>query len=369
MNLRNKIKSILRESFVNEQNDDLTPYKALRLWIKDKITLLELEGSDDSIERIRYRHGHRGDAEIVIDVSNDNEFFDLLDLHEDDAWFARAVLNGNYEFEDGYQIEQDFKEGYNLYGDLDDENSEIIKEIILLLTGKIVDISKGPDEMSEYSALLLKTFPNEIDNILYELRFYRNEEMNITAENSIMSELNGFMEKIGFSIYQIFNYISTTPGNLLMWYARFGDKTLNFKELFKLIIENSDTRYLGGWADSQYEFRDDKNFNSHRFNRDVNIQLEKILDKLKSEDLDFEKFREMVKYISSKFNMNIYHELPKDKNYVFAIQGFNIEDLTINLIVKPQKEWKTKKLKLSLDNFNKFLYQPELFGLSDLFTN
>ena len=85
--------------------------------------------------------------------------------------------------------------------------------------------------------------------------------------------------------------------------------------------------------------------------------------------MDFEKFREMVKYISSKFNMNIYHELPKDKNYVFAIQGFNIEDLTINLIVKPQKEWKTKKLKLSLDNFNKFLYQPELFGLSDLFTN
>ena len=370
MSLRNKIKSILRESFVNEQDEEnLTLYKSLKLWVRDKIRLPELEGSDESISRVKFRHGNRGEAEIIFELKDDNEFFELLGIGDDDAYFARAVTNeysNGWEFDDDYQIEQDFKEGYNIYGDLDADNSELMKEIILLLTGKNVDINQGPEEMSDFSRILLTTFPGEMEAIISEFGMCRREEMNITARDSIMSELNDFMTRIGFTIYQKFDIISTTPANLIMWYSRLGDKTLNFKDLFQTIIENSDTRYLGGWVDDQYEFRDDSNFSTIQFNRVVYRYLENILDEIKSEGSDFESFKDMVEEVTKKYEINQWYDLPKDNNYMFMIEGFSLENLTIRLKVRSDKSWRAKILNISLDTFNRFLFQPELFGLSDL---
>jgi hypothetical protein len=312
VNLRNKIKSILRESFVNEQNDEnFTLYKALKLWIRDSITLSELEGSDDSIYRVKFRHGHRGEAEIIFELIDDNEFFELLDIGEDDGYFARAVCDehsSGWEFDDSYQVEDDFKQGYILYGDLDADNSEMMKEIILLLTGKNVDINEGPEIMSEYSALLLNTFPDEMDRIISEYTMCKRDEMNITARESIISELNDFMARIGFTIYQKFDYISTTPANLIMWFSKFGDKSLTFKELFQMIVEDSDTRYLGGWMDVQYEFRNHENFDSNEFNRVAGRQLESILDEIKSDGSDFEEYTKMIEEVTKKYNTNTWYQ-------------------------------------------------------------
>jgi len=371
VNLRNKIKSILRESFVNEQNDEnFTLYKALKLWIRNSITLSELEGADDSISRVKFRHGHLGEAQIIFELTDDNEFFELLDIGEDDGYFARAVCDehsSGWEFDDSYQVEDDFKQGYILYGELDADNSEMMKEIILLLTGKNVDINEGPEIMSEYSTLLLNTFPDEMDRIISEYVMYKRDEMNITARESIISELNDFMTRIGFSIYQKFDYISTTPANLIMWYSKFGDKSLTFKELFQMIVEDSDTRYLGGWMDVQYEFRDGNNFDSSEFNRVAGRQLESILDEIKSNGSNFEEYTKMIEEVTKKYTINAWHQLPKDKNYMFVIEGFDLENLKIKIKVKRENVWHAgKTLQLSLDSFNKFLYQPELFGLSDL---
>jgi hypothetical protein len=370
VSLKNKIKSILRESFVNEQDDEnFTLYKALKLWIRDKITLTELEGADDSISRVKFRHGHRGEAEIIFEFTDDREFFDLLDISDDDGYFARAVTNtygSGWEFDDSYQIEDDFKQGYIIYGDLDADNSEMMKEIILLLTGKSFDINEGPEIMSEYSVLLLNTFPDEMDRIISEYTMYKRDEMNSTASESITEELDDFMTRIGFKIYQKFDYISTTPANLIMWYSKFGDKTLTFKELFQMIVEDSDTRNLGGWMDVQYEFRDENNFDSTGFNREVNRQLESILDEIKSDGSDFEKFKEMVEEVTKKYEINKWYYLPKDEKYMFLVEGFNLGDLKIKIKVRGNEAWRAKVLELSLDGFNRFIYQPELFGLSDL---
>jgi hypothetical protein len=371
VSLKNKIKSILRESFVNEQDDEnFTLYKALKLWIRDKITLTELEGADDSISRVKFRHGHRGETEIIFELTDYNEFFELLDISEDDGYFARAVTDtysSGFEFDDSYQIEDDFKQGYIIYGDLDADNSEMIKEIILLLTGKSIDVNEGgPEIMSEYSVLLLNTFPDEMDRIISEYTMCRRDEMNITARESITEELDDFMTRIGFKIYQKFDYISTTPANLIMWYSKFGDKTLTFKELFQMIVEDSDTRHLGGWTDVQYEFRDENNFDSSEFNRVVNRQLESILDEINSDGSDFEKFKEMVEEVTKKYEINKWYNLPKDRDYMFKVKSFDKENMKIKIVVSKSTGWREKPLSFTLDGLNKFLNHPDLFGLSDL---
>jgi len=369
LDLRNKIRSILRESFRDEHLDnDFTLYKALRLFVKGKITKRELEGSDKKIDEVKFRHGHPGEAEIIFELTTDSEFFELLDIDEDDGYFARSVTStyGNgWEFNDYYTIDEDFKEGYIIYGDLDADNSEMLTKILFYLTGKKIDIYENNEKVAPYSKLLMTTFPREFESILSEYSMCRDEEMNKTASESIMSELNEFMQNIGFKIYQKFDLISTTPGNLLMWYSRLGDKTSNFEELFKMIVEHSNTRNLGGWADVQYEFRDENNFDSSQFNRTAYRELSNILEKIE-DSTDFEEFKKMVEGVTTKFEVGKWYSLPKDSKIEFMVDSFNNENNTIKVMIRNNKSWKTRPIMMNLDNFNKFLYQPELFGMSDL---
>lgn len=367
MNLRDRIKYILKETESEEQNDrEKTLYKSLKSYVRGKIDSWDLRYSDNMINRIQHNSSRPGESEIIFEFNSDEEFFELLELSDDDSYFARVVSNDGWEFDDDYQIEQDFKEGYNIYGDLDSDNTELMVEILLLLTGKKVDIHKGPEDMTEYSRVLLTTFPHEMDDIITEYGYRKRDEMNTTANQAIKSEINEFLEKIGFKLVREFDFISTTPADLIMWYSRIGDKTLDFKELFKLIIENSDTRYLGGWMDSQYEFRDENNFDSSGFNSRVHRILDSILDEIQSEGGDFEEYRNMIEFATKNYTMDTWYNLPKDENYQFLIYGFNREDMKIKLKIRAGDSWQFKIIELSPKSFNNFLYQPELFGLSHL---
>lgn len=370
MSLRNKIKSILRESFVNEQEDENpTLYKALRMWIRGKISERELEGSDDMIYEVKYRRGHPGEASIIFDLDNDSKFFELLDISEDDGYFARAVTDrhsSGWDFNDSDTIEEDFKEGYIVFGDLDVDNSEKIQEIVFLLTGEKFDVNASNEVVGKFAKLLVNTFPDEMDYIISEYSIERDIEMNKTAKDSIESELNEFMKNIGFNISREFDLISTTPANLIMWYSKLGEKNLTFEELFEQIIGETNTSRLGGWMDMQYEFRDDNNFDSSSFNRAASNQLDKILDKINEDSGDFESYKKMVKEVTDKYNVNMWYFLPKDSKYEFLVESFNKDNLSIKVMVRQTGSWKTKPIMMTLDTFNRFLYQPELFSLSDL---
>ena len=372
MNLRDRIKKILIESLEEDNSDEeMTLYKALKMWVRGKISEYDLEESDGMLTDVKHKSGHLGLALMVFDLDNDSKFFELLDLGEDDSHFARVVIDSysnGWEFEDSYQIEDDFKEGYIVFGDLDSDNLEKLQDIGYLLTGKKINLQGGPEELDNFPSLLLNTFPDQIDNILTSYRIERDIEMNRTAEESIKSELNDFLEKIGFGIYRNFDLISTTPSNLIMWYARFGDATLTFEELFEKIIESTNTgrSELGGWMDNQYEFRDSGNFDDRSFNRDAEIQIDKILDNLTDESTNIEDFRNMIDSVTKKYTVGTWHDIPKDANYMFKVVGFDKEDMKIVIQIKKDNGWNKKQFSFTLEGLNNFLTHPDLFGLSDL---
>ena len=61
----------------------------------------------------------------MIDFGDDDQFFKAIEIGEDDAWFLKAMESSysGYEFMDSYQVESDFREGYTIYGELDEENN------------------------------------------------------------------------------------------------------------------------------------------------------------------------------------------------------------------------------------------------------
>lgn len=369
MDLKNQIRKILLESYlIEEEEEEDTLYKGLRRYIKGIVSEYVLEEYDPMIQKVRRQGELRGESIITFNLDDDEKLFKLLDLSDDDGWFARVTMDNysSYEFMDAYQVEADFKEGYSVFSDLSQENRDKMEKILFLITGKEVVVATEQQQDMESARILLNMFPDEIDSILSEYRWAKDAEMRETATIEIGEELDKFFEKIGFKIARKFDYVSTTVGNLLMWYARIGQKDLNFEELFKLIIEDVDTSRMGGWFENSYEFQNYDNFDQMGFNRGVERELDEILEKLRDIDVDVESFRETFRKITSKFKVGEFYDLPKDKNYEFAVMGFNPENLNIKILAKVKRSWRKKPIELPIDSFNRLLYQPELFDLSEL---
>jgi hypothetical protein len=51
---------------------------------------------------------------------------------------------------------------------------------------------------------------------------------------------------------------------------------------------------------------------------------------------------------------------------MFKIRRIDDETLKVVIELRKTDSWKIKVLGLTPDGFNRFLYQPELFGLSDI---
>ena len=366
----------LRETFPSQNDliDDLIGVgefiKSLREFTRGKIDYRELEDSDEAILKVK-PSDPLGQSTIVIDFDKDNKFFKALDISEDDQWFLSAINSsyGGYEFMDSYQIEQDFKEGYVVYGELNEENKEKLKEIAeLILPGDEFDLDNDEYRV-RLSETLLSLFDNEIDWILGDYASEKNSEMLTTAQISIDKEINSFLESIGFVLFRDYDQIATTAANLLMWSARLQLPKIDIISLFNQIIEYSGTGRLGGWHENSYEYQDYDNFDSNAFNNVIERQFEKILEKLdEDEDAGGEKIKEFLGFrgrIVKKFGLNKWNKLPIDKNVSFKVEGFDREDMKLTIML--EKRFKgMRQLKLSEENFNNLLYQPQLFDLFEV---
>ena len=366
----------LRESFPNQNDliDDLIGVgefiKSLREFTRGKIDYRELEDSDESILKVK-PSDPPGQSTIVINFDEDEKFFKALDISEDDLWFLNAINShyNSYDFMDSYQIEQDFKEGYIIYGELNKENNKKLKEIAELILPEEEFNMDNDDYRIKLSETLLSLFDSEMDWILGDYHTEKNSEMLETARTSIEKEINGFLESIGFIIYREYDEIATTPANLLMWSARLQLPKIDAISLFNQIIEYTGTGKLGGWSENSYEYQDYDNFNSNAFNNTVERQFDKILEKLdEDEDSGGEKIKEFLGFrnrIVKKFGINKWNKLPIDKNVGFKVEGFDRENMKV--IIRIEKQYKgMRQLKLSEENFNNLLYSPQLFDLFEV---
>ena len=358
----------LRESFPNQDDliDELVGagkfLKTLRDFVRGKVSSRDLEDSDDAI--LNVKDGNPlGQSIITIDFGSDEKVYNAMDLSDDDIWFLNAMSSyySDYNFMDSYQVESDFKDGYILYQDLDEENREKIKQIAsIIIPNKEYDI-EGEDYRIELSKTLLDLFEKQMDYILGEYHSEKENEMQTTAKEGISKEMQDYFESIGFSVKRPYDELNTTAANLLMWAARLDIQKIDAISLFNRIVEFNGTGKMGGWYENTYEFQDDKNFDNISFNRRASNELDNIIEKMES-DNNIQDFLNFRKRIESKYKINTWHTLPKDKEINFKIINFDRDDMKI--VIELNTRFKgTKRIKVSEEGFQNLLYQPELFDI------
>ena len=375
-NAQDKLISLteLRENFPNQDEliDELTGtgqfIKNLREFTRGKIDRYDLQNSDESIS-VRPSNP-LGMSDIIIGFEQDKDFFSLLDLSDDDIWFEGMVNSpyNDYDFMDYRQMVDDFMEGYH-FNYFNEENIERLRTISdMILPEKEFDLTSD-DFTLPFANLLYELYESEFSDIIEDFTYKKNSEMQRVAQDSIDKDIESFLEDTGFEMYTKYDQISTTAANLLMWAARLGIKKANATTLVSEIINANNSRHrLGGWADDQYSFQDDKYFDSEGFNNYAENKLDEIIESLEEEmeqgGLSVGKFLTFKNNITSKFKPDRWYKLPKDPNINFKIDGFDREDMrVIVLITHPTKG--TKKLKLTEENFYNLLYHLELFDRFD----
>jgi hypothetical protein len=265
----------------------------------------------------------------------------------------------DYEFMDEYTIYDDFKEGYLIFADLNDENTEKIKQISdVLLPSKSFSLLN--EYQQELAAVLLDLFETETDNIINDYFVEKNREMSITAKESITKEINDVLESTGFALKRRYDEITTTPANLLMWSTRLEINKTDVISLFNQIVEQNGGS-MGGWYDDTYEYQDSDNFDTESFNREVGRQFDSILEKIEEDGTPIVKFLEFRKKILSKYDIDKVYKLPKDESIKFRIKNFDKDNIQVVVEFGGTKGVITRKF--NEEQFNNLLYQPELFDL------
>ena len=360
----------LREQFPNQNDliDELLGMgefvKKLREFVRNQTSVRDLENSDGSILEI-IPNDPLGQSKIVFDFGDDDNFLKMLDLNDDDIWFFNLLNShySDYEFIDSYSIDEDWKEGYIVYGDLNDENKEKLKEISeVILPSKEFNLNSD-EYRQELSSVLSDLFERETDNILSDYFAEKNREMTITARESMNKELDKVLESIGFAFKRKHDEIYTTAANLLMWTSRYGITKIDAMSLIQKLLEDNGGN-IGNWIEDQYEYQDYDNFDNESFNTYVGRQLDSIIEKL-DEDVNVVEFLEFRKKILSKYDIGKGYKLPKDESIKFRIKNFDKDNIQVVVeLGLPTGEVITRNL--NEEQFNYLLYQPELFKFGEV---
>jgi len=366
------VKKVILTEQTDEVENDGNTLLALRNFSKGKITTNDLFDMDETIDDIRVKNP-LGQSLITIKLGEKEKFLEEIGLSTDDAWFRDVIMSsyGNgFEFTDSYTMNEDFNEGYIFEYDLNEENTQTLKGI----AGRLISNEKVNLDDDEYRkklhGLMLDIFPREIDYIISDYSIEKDNEMNQVAKESIKGEFDDKLDEMGIDLSYDMDEATITLADLFSEALQLNLFNSSAQEMVTKIISNKLGSDVGGWYENNYEYRDQSKFDTESFNRTVENQFEKIIEKM-DEDSDSEyTIKDYIEFrarVLNKFKMKTWYETPKDKDIIFSIKDFQPENMSIILTIKDRGTQVLKDIKLDEENFKQFLYQPSLFKLEDMY--
>jgi hypothetical protein len=345
-----------------EDSNNSDTYNALvKISQGREISNWELSSIDDIIESVRFNSSSPGKSRVKIRFNQEDDYWKLFDLNNDDIWFARLVHSNydSYTFEDEYYTREQWNDGY-LLREFDTDNLEKVKDILKLIAPKYHKLSTDDD--AQKSAVLIENlFSDEVTDIIRDYNNEMNRCKEKGAREMIKSETCEVFQNYGiYSLGSCYYTYITTVSTLLSLYEMFGKKSMTIYEVLQTLGHQISSVY-GNWYEYSYEI-DCLNLDNESFNREVSWQLEKIMDKIIENDnfANIEKSSEKVSKILKKYDINTWYPLPKKPNTSFSILDFDLEEETI-LIAYRKENKNFEKRNYFLDDFYGFLYQHELF--------
>ena len=313
---------------------------------------------DDLISSFRFNKTSPGKSMIQLTFDYDEDYFKLFDLSEGDMWFLRNLFSyydsdmGFYHSDFAYQ---DWNEGYLLY-EFNEENRRKIFEIMTYFDPKLSTMD-GENNI-QISKLLYDTFPRQTESIIDDYQSEKEECTTRTAKEEIINELKDKFINYGIFEKNTFNKYVTTVNVLLSLYKMYNDHDLTIQELMsKLGHEFS----VGPYEEYMYEYGCN-DFDSESYNNYVSHQLKKILEEIEESDRfsNLDEFKKVSSEVRKNYEFDKWYPTPKDKTLKFNIRS--IDPKTNKLTIVTQRQFEdAKNRSLTLDEFNSFLYNLELF--------
>lgn len=304
----------------------------------------------------------RDNGIITLKFENDEQYFKLFDLSDDDIWFLNNLYSsyGNLEVFDSYRAEEDWREGY-VFPYFNDENKELMEEIKRLIAPNLNLQDDG--QAVEFCRLLEELFNNRVDYIIGDYESEMDSGMKNSMEKEITKELcDIFLENGIHNTQGCFHKYMTTVDSLIKLYDKYGNKSNDLLTLLKSV--GHDKSVDGDYWSNMYEYMGSNEFDSESFNRSVKYQLENIISDMEDGDkfADLDEYKKIVSYVTKKFKYNVWYGRPKDESkMMFKVIRINPETNKVELEYKKKGTMDFKQGNYDLEQFNNFLYHPELF--------
>lgn len=344
-----------------ESNNNSEIYNALvRIKNGEEINSYELERIDDLVYSYKFNKTNPGKSIIKLTFSDDEDYWKLFDLSNEDIWFANAVYSryNSFQFENEDFATNDWNEGYMIQV-FNNENLSKVSEILEFIAPMYSKL-RNDDERMKASEILATMFEREIDEIKYEYVSEMNYCKNNSAKQMIESETCDAFQQYGIINRTCFTTYMTSVSLLLNLYKKVNDNSLSIYEVLKKI--GNDINIGGNWYEYAYEI-DCYDFDHENFDRNVNYQLEKIMDKITDDDnfIDKKHFVEKLIPILDKYDIDEWYVLPKDESKKFKILNIDLDSESIFVGLSSKPYTPSEPRRYNIEDFNMFLYQPELF--------
>ena len=328
----------------------------------------EVQRIDGLVSNVRFNESAPGKSRVKLTFDSYEDYWKLFDLTNDDIWFANAVFShyDTFEFESEDWADDDWKQGY-LLREFNGENIEKLKEILMIIGPKYAKLSNDED-FEKAAELLNGLFERQSDEIKWSYMSERNRCKERGAIQMIESETCNAFQNYGiFSLGRCFYSYVTTVSVLLSLYKLVGDTSLDLSEMLEKIGKDN-INFGGDWYNYMYE-QDCIDYDEESFNREVSWQLERIMTSLEENDNinNLKIFAEKLSRIIDKYEIGKWYNVPKNEKLGFRIDDINGKENKIIVLVKKQDMNRvsdyglTEKRSYDIDDFNTFLYQPELF--------
>lgn len=323
----------------------------------------DLRSVDANISGINFNS--RLPSKSMIKLSfNVDDFIKYFDVGDENEYVINAIYSyGRYDFTDNDRIWDDWREGY-FYGNFNDENEKLIKEIISFISPDILSLEKNDEEKFRVKALevLYDKFGTECENIMGEFVSLANERANeiITAE--IEEDFSDVFNDIGIIQSEFGQEYYTTVNVLLSLYEDNNNKTDTIAELIEKLAEKTNVSTGNYWESGSNETFLGGEYNT-KFQQYAKSELDGMLEYIEDNPEEFERFKE---YRDVLFNLKKLgyevgwkYPLPKNPKNSFKIYSINKDNGRIKLGHLGEKGEEERTY--SFDEFTDYLHTPELF--------
>ena len=310
---------------------------------------------NDNIKDIKISEKNPAKSIFILKF-DDEEFFDILNLDEEEKYFINGLYSHyGYQWSESADLDYEWKEGY-LLQNMNDENINKIKTVLINNGEEELSQLIDDEAVSKSCQMLDDLYPDEIERIIREYGYAMDEESDKAAKADVEKYYCNPFNRYRILMGSCMNTYLISAVQLKNIYEAVGVPEMSIvevlKEYFSDIIGADFNQNL---SEYRYEYQ---TVDTEQFNRNIISELDKMVSDSESEmDEDSEKIKGIIK----KYGLRKDVKTPKG---AFRINSYDLNDGTIDYSFSSGENYvgyRAERRRATYDDFNTFLNNYELF--------